>query len=603
MFPVLLFSKQLQKVFMKVLGSLYKYILRYKTSFYFGIVLFIASQILSSLQPFFVKWITQAVQSNNISFAFTLVTVFAVSLFINTLLYAASYYLGDKGAVKASTDLMEEVLKKIHNLDFSYHTNKSSGKLIGVMKRGTDAYYTFYEILNHDILGIAINFTVMFIAFAQLDVKYIILAISMCVLTVLFSMILIRTNIVKRNIFNESDDKVSAARIDNLINFDTVKYFAREKYEQKRFNKLTQNWRETLLEYFFTFRYFDLVVGNISNVAQAGMIFLALYDLQNNAITLPEFLLVMTFALTFFPRMSQLLFSMRELAKRYTDLKEYLLMLEEKIDVEDPIRPVTIKNPVGSISFRDIDFSYLGRNEYVLKDFSLDISPGESVALVGYSGTGKTTVTKLLMRMYDPKAGSVTIDDVSIQSMNKSYLRSLIGIVPQDPLMFNNTIYYNIAYAKPKASKAEVIAAAKAALVDDFVKELPEGYETVVGERGIKLSGGQRQRLAIARIMLEQPTVVIMDEATSALDSASEHAVHQAFWKMIKDAQHPRTSIIIAHRLSTIMKADRIIVMNNGTIAESGTHAELLNNHDSIYYKLWSMQKNGFIADGETTVS
>jgi ATP-binding cassette subfamily B protein len=263
--------------------------------------------------------------------------------------------------------------------------------------------------------------------------------------------------------------------------------------------------------------------------------------------------------------------------------------------------PQQLIHPEGAITFKDVLFQYEKGGQVVLRDFNVDIKPGESIAFVGYSGAGKTTIAKLLMRMYDPTEGTVQLDGVDVRELRKAELRNLIGIVPQDPLLFNNTIYYNIAYARDGATRSEVMAAASAAKVDEFVKQLPKGYDTVVGERGIKLSGGQRQRLAIARILLEQPQVIILDEATSALDSASEQTIQAAFWELVRNPERPLTSIIIAHRLSTIMRADRIVVMDKGAIVEIGSHDELIKNEAGIYYKLWSLQRNGFIADGETS--
>ncbi|MEP7167722.1 MAG: ATP-binding cassette domain-containing protein, partial [Candidatus Woesebacteria bacterium] len=397
------------------------------------------------------------------------------------------------------------------------------------------------------------------------------------------------------------DDEVSSARVDNLVNFDTVKYFANEKFEQHRFQVLLKNWSDALLNYFFTFRYFDVILGNMINVALVGIMVIGISDLRSEIITLPEFLLVTTFSMTLFPKMMNFLFNLRELAKRYPDMQAYFELLEEKISVHDPEKPETIEKHTGEIVFDHVDFGYENKDEQVLHNFNLTIKGGESIALVGYSGAGKSTIAKLLMRMYDPQQGVIRVDGVDIRKLSKATLRTLIGIVPQDPLLFNNTVYYNIAYANSKASKEEVLTASKKAKVHEFVEHMAKGYETIVGERGIKLSGGQRQRLAIARVLLEQPEILLFDEATSALDSVSEQTIQAAFWDMVKDPTHPRTAIIIAHRLSTIMKADRIVVMDRGEIVEVGSHAQLLAKKTGIYHDLWSLQRDGFIGDGETT--
>jgi len=558
-----------------------------------------SSMCLYNLAPFFVKWLTQAVQDNSMDHAFQLVLFFGLILFISNLLENIGYYVTDKNMVGTSNDISKAVLTHIHNLDFAYHTNKSSGKLISLMKRGDDAFFAYYDIINRQFLNLAISFAVMFFAFARLRFDYLLFVISLIAITIFVAYFLIKFNIKRRQEFNDADDNVSSARVDNLVNFDTVKYFANEKFEQTRFSNLLAIWNKKLQGYFFTFRYFDGIVGNLINFALVGIMFLAVRDLQNQQIVLADFMLVVTFSMTLFPKMMQLLFNLRELAKKSTDISTYLDLLDEKITVPDPDQPQKIQNIKGEISFNEVGFSYENKQS-VLKDFSLKIESGEAIALVGFSGAGKTTIAKLIMRMYDPTSGQISIDGVAINKLLKNDLRKIVGVVPQDPLLFNNTVYFNIAYANQKATKEEVLAAAKAAQVDVFIKDLPNGYETIVGERGIKLSGGQRQRLAIARMLLEKPKVIILDEATSSLDSASEQIIQKAFWDLVRDRENPRTSIIIAHRLSTIIQTDRIVVMNEGQIAEIGTHEELIEKDGGIYQRLWSLQRNGFIGDGES---
>ncbi|NTU46929.1 ABC transporter ATP-binding protein [Candidatus Roizmanbacteria bacterium] len=584
---------------MKPIIRFYHAVFWHPLSFWVGTGCIAVSYILSNLQPLFIKWLTESVQSQQLEQTIPLLCWFGIILVVGNIISMIGFYVSDIGMVTSSTDLMKKIVTHIHDLDFAYHTEKSSGKLISLLKRGDEAYFTYYDGLNRQMLNVIIGFLVMMLAFTNLRPAYILLSLGLLIVTILCSIYLIKINIIKRIAFSKVDDDLSAAKVDNLMNFDTVKYFAKEEFEQKRITHIAKRWNDALNAYFFTFRYFDIVVGNVVNVLILGLIGMGIYDLFHNAITLADFLLIITFAITLSPRLMNLLFILRELAKRHYDLEEYFNLLDEKIGVKDPVSPLTIENPVGKIEFAHVTFAYGKKHEPVLTDFSLSIAPGESVAFVGYSGAGKTTVTKLLMRMYDPKAGTITIDGIRLQDMEKSYLRTLIGIVPQDPLMFNNTVYYNIAYANPEASREEVVRAAKAAKVDEFVHHLPQQYETMVGERGIKLSGGQRQRLAIARVMLEKPPIVIFDEATSALDSASERDIQEAFWSTVKNQEHPRTSIIIAHRLSTIMRADRIVVMEKGRIVEIGSHKQLLKNENGIYHRLWSLQKDGFIADEE----
>lgn len=302
-----------------------------------------------------------------------------------------------------------------------------------------------------------------------------------------------------------------------------------------------------------------------------------------------DFVMIATFMTGVYYQFFWLLYRLRDIAKNYVDIQRYFSILDEKIMVEDPTNPLRIRKIIGEVNFSHVDFQYPDGGESVLKNFNLLVKPGESVAFVGRSGAGKTTIVKLLLRFYDISGGKVTIDGIDIRKFKKSQLRSYIGVVPQEPILFNNTIGFNIAYGRARVSQKEIAEAAKLANLDGFIQSLPLKYETQVGERGIKLSGGQKQRLAIARMILSNPRIIIFDEATSNLDSESEKLIQKALWKVAKG----RTVLIIAHRLSTVRRAERIIVIDKGQIKETGDHADLLNKKDGLYQYFWRLQSLG----------
>ncbi|HEX8923225.1 MAG TPA: ATP-binding cassette domain-containing protein, partial [Patescibacteria group bacterium] len=301
-----------------------------------------------------------------------------------------------------------------------------------------------------------------------------------------------------------------------------------------------------------------------------------------------DLVMIAGFITGFYWQFFNLFFRIRDIAKSLTDLEKYFGILENDTQVKDPEKPEIIKNPKGRIEFRDVGFVYPKNQEKILDGISLEIEEGQQVAFVGRSGAGKTTLTKLLLRFYDPSEGTILVDGKDIKKMRKSDLRSIIGIVPQEPIMFNNTIKFNLAYGRDEASMEEIRNAARSANILEFIEKLPNGWETQVGERGIKLSGGQKQRLAIARALLADPRILVFDEATSNLDSESEKKIQAALVEVSK----ARTVIIIAHRFSTIRQADKIVVLSNGSVAETGKHKELLEM-DGIYAKLWNLQAKG----------
>ena len=373
--------------------------------------------------------------------------------------------------------------------------------------------------------------------------------------------------------------------MDNLINYKTVKLFAKEKKEYLRLKDKFRFWFLDLWKFANSFRLIDLVVGVIGNLTFLAAVLLGWWELKNDLITTGEYVMVLSFISAFYYRMFDFVYNLRKLAKFHADLTKYFEVFKHKAIVKDPTNPTQLKRVRGEITFNHVHFSYPEGKEHALYDFSFRIWSGQSVALVGHSGAGKTTVVKLLLRFYDPDKGRILFDSVDIRQFEKSYLRSLIGVVPQDPILFNESIAYNIGYAVETDDLELIRKAAKMANLDGFIQTLPQGYETVVGERGVKLSGGQKQRLAIARMILADPKVVIFDGATSQLDSESEKLIQDA---LLKVARH-KTVIIIAHRLSTVVWVDKIVTMEAGKIVEAGRHDWLLKQN-GLYAKFWSLQ-------------
>lgn len=557
--------------------------------FWFGlfVVLAIIGVTIDFSTPYFSKLFVERIQSGNLDNFVGLLLIYLGVLTTGNLLSNLRRFSGDKSAIDGALQLKIDVLKHIHDLDFAYHTNKSTGSLISIFRRGDNAFWDLYDRIYDRILTVIVGFFILIWYFSSVDIRIIGVFIGSSIITVVISRLLLPMNLERRKIMNDKEDEISGIIADNLINYETVKLFAKETWELKRLKTYISDLKTLIWRFIVTFRYIDTSLGSLINISIFLVFLLAFNLLTKSVIKISDFVLIVSAVSMFFPQLFNLVYSIRNLSQGYVDIKKYVDVLDNEIEVKDPEVGV-IKNHVkGEIKFDRVYFSYeTKKQKSALRNINLDIKPGESVALVGRSGAGKTTLVKLLMRFYDIGKGSISIDGIDIRNFKKSDLRGLMGVVPQEPILFNNTIGYNISYGKDNASKSDIIAAAKIAMIHDFVEGLPQKYNTKVGERGIKLSGGQKQRVAIARMILSNPDIIIFDEATSQLDSESERLIQEAFWK----ASEGKTTIVIAHRLSTIMRVDKIIVMDQGKIVETGTHRALLNNKESLYKKFWDLQ-------------
>jgi ATP-binding cassette subfamily B protein len=574
------------KNMIKTLKTFYRFVIEERLLFAVFLSMFIISGVLFNLTPYFFKLFVDTIPSLDYHKLLLILGGYVGLNVLAQIIEVTSMFMGDRIIVRASTNARATIFGRVEDLDFAYHSSKSTGSLISAFKRGDSAFFGLFFDIHYRILSVIVAFVILTYFFLRFGPIFLLLIVLSFVIALIAMRFLIKNNVVRRTIANDEEDKVSAIITDNLINYETVKLFAREKAELGRLNFAFIPWKRATLGYQKTFRMIDVTMGTIINFSMFAILLAALHGAVYAKLTIGDFVLITAFLSSFFPRLWELVWGLRDVAKDFADIERYFGLLDERIEVKDPVKPVKVAHVYGEINFNNIHFTYNGRAKNAINGINLKIDQGQSVALVGRSGSGKTTLTKLLMRFYDLESGEITIDGVNIKDFTKSTLRSFVGVVPQEPILFNNTIAYNIGYGKDKPKLSEIKASSRLANIDDFIESLREKYNTEVGERGVKLSGGQKQRLAIARMILSNPDIVVFDEATSHLDSESEKLIQDAFWK----ARAGKTTVIIAHRLSTVMRADKIVVMERGKVKEVGTHESLLKNKEGLYSHFWNLQ-------------
>jgi len=567
----------------------FKYNWKYKWSVILCLTFVIISAGLSSSLNIIYKYLIDGLDTISLKSAISLLAIYIIVEVSIDVVNMVSYYAVDSFTLPAGRNLRTGVFKKLHDLDISFHENKQSGKLISRIKRGDGAFFS----MNHDfIFGIFrafLRFLFFGITFTFIKIEFSLVIFVVILMDLFVTYFLIKYNLKARAKFNKEEDNITHIVVDNMINYDTVKYFAREEYEQSRLNSRYKIWMSAVWGYVASFRLIDIVTGILSISGSGILIYMAIIYHQKDLMTTGDVVMTISFVVSVFPEFRNIIHRLRSVIKNYVDLEKYISILNYKITVKELPNAKSLKVRQGSIKFENVKFSYLNR-ETIFPKFDLQIKSGESIAFVGESGAGKTTLTKLLLRFYDIQKGKILIDGQDITKVTKKSLRESIGVVPQEPILFNDTISYNLGYGIDNPSLKAIKEAAKFANLSTFIESLPKKYNTLVGERGIKLSGGQKQRLAIARMFLASPPIIIFDEATSQLDSKSEQLIQDAFWKLAKN----RTTLIIAHRLSTVMRADRIIVLDNGQIVQQGTHTKL-SQQNGVYKTLWDIQKGDFV--------
>ena len=474
----------------------------------------------------------------------------------------------------------------LHKLSLRYHLEKRTGGLSRVIERGIRSIDFLFRFLLFNIGPTLLELTIAGLAFwVAFSWEFAAIAVIVVLGYIWFTVTTTEWRLKFRRDMNKQDTEANAKAIDSLLNYETVKYFNAENFETQRYDRAMAGYQKAAILSRTSLATVNIGQSFLMNAGLVAMMVLAAYKIFQGDLTIGAMTTITLVMMQVYRPLNILGFAYREIKQALTDMEKMFALRDIKPEVQDHPNAKDIRNVRGAIKFENVGFSY-ETDRTILEDISFDIQPGQTVAVVGPTGAGKSTLSRILFRFYDIKSGAVIIDGINLTDITQDSLRRAIGIVPQDTVLFNDTIGYNIGYAKPSASQDAIIAAAKAAQIHDFVIGLPKGYETMVGERGLKLSGGEKQRVAIARTLLKDPAILILDEATSALDSVTERDIQTALDNAAKD----RTTLVIAHRLSTIVNADKIIVMEDGSIAEQGTHAQLLKKA-GLYAKLWKQQK------------
>ncbi|WP_331255217.1 ABC transporter ATP-binding protein/permease [Candidatus Bealeia paramacronuclearis] len=480
-----------------------------------------------------------------------------------------------------------KVFAHLQDLSLRFHLDRRTGGLSRAVERGVKAIETFLWFTVSAFLPAFLELVFVTIAMWFLyDWIYALISFATIMSYILFTFLFTEWRAKIQRQLNTLDSQGNARAIDALLNYETVKYFTNESHEIREFEKLARGYEAIATKSKYALAFLNFGQGMIVAVGLTLIMILAAYDVSLKILTVGDFVLVNTYLLQAFLPLGFIGFAYRETKQALINMEEMFSLLDQASEVQDAKNAKDYVFKGGKIEFRNVGFAY-NPNRTILKDVSFTVPSGKTLAIVGESGAGKSTISRLLFRFYDVTKGQVLIDDQNIRKITQKSLRQAIGIVPQDTVLFNDTIYYNIAYGNPTATTEQIEEAAKAAQIHAFIQKLPEGYQTLVGERGLKLSGGEKQRVAIARTLLKKPYIFMFDEATSALDSHTEKEIQTC----LQSISSRHTTLIIAHRLSTIIHADEILVMSEGQIVERGSHKDLLHVK-GLYAEMWKRQQH-----------
>ena len=567
-----------------------------KLRVFLAVALMLLSKLFTIAIPYSYKWATDAV-ANKLALdamplprvlfgAAALTALYGVLRILMAFTQQGRDALFAAVAMNAVRRLAIEVFDHLHRLSLRFHLERKTGGLTRVLERGRNAIETIIRTSMLTAVPTAVEFVLVVVAMLiSFDWRYVGVISITVIAYLIFTTLATNWRIGIRRSMNESDTDANTKAIDSLLNFETVKYFGAEGRESGRYDKAMARYEHMSVRTYVSLAVLNAGQAFIFTIGLIVVLLMCVAEVRSGTKTVGAFVLVNLIMLQLYQPLNFMGMVYRDIKQAIIDVEAMFAILSQNPEIEDLPGAQALEVRAGAVRFENVDFAYDSVRP-ILRGVSFEAPAGHTIAIVGPSGAGKSTISRLLFRFYEPNAGRILIDGQDIRAVTQSSLRAAIGMVPQDTVLFNDTIRYNIHYGRDGASEGEVIAAAENAQIDRFIRSLPQGYDAPVGERGLKLSGGEKQRVAIARTMLKAPPILVLDEATSALDSFTEREIQSALERVSRG----RTTIVIAHRLSTVVDADEILVLDKGVIAERGSHEELLAR-GGIYSAMWSRQR------------
>ena len=582
----------------KNLRRLFPYLWEFRGRILLALACLIAAKVATVAVPLVLKHIVDSLDMEKIALQLPIVLLLGYgALRLSTGLFNE---LRDvffaRARFHAIRRLSSEVLAHLHQLSLRFHLDRRTGSVTRDLERGTQSLSSLSNYFVFIVIPTVFEILLVTgILFSSYNVQFTFITLSTVIVYVVFTVLFTNWRMHYRHLANKLDSQAHSQAVDSLLNYETVKYFNNEKYEVDRYANTLSDWEQASVKSTFTMSLLNFGQAVIVALGVTGIMIFAAQGVVTGEMTIGDLVLVNALMLQLFVPMNMLGIVYRQITYSLADMDLLAKLLEESPEVQDRPNAKQLNITQGAIQFNDVSFSYTPERK-ILDKVSLAIQPGEKVAVVGPSGSGKSTIARLLFRFYDVSQGGIYVDGENIAHCSQDSLRHYVSMVPQDTMLFNETIRFNVQYGNPQASESELEQAVSLANLDKLIAKLPEGLDTVVGERGLKLSGGEVQRVAIARAILKKPKIIVFDEATSSLDTNTEVAVMKAIQEVTKNV----TSLMIAHRLSTIVDADKIYVLESGKVVEQGTHAQLLAGNQ-LYSQLWALQQKDSEKDKPTS--